>query len=96
MAALITLLYARYLGAVASIDDLVTWLDAARTNGWSAGQLRAAFLGSAASDSSVAAAYRAILHRGPESAAVVTQWRTGRTIGQVWDGLAAAYAAGSR
>lgn len=43
----------------------------------------------------VRAAYRALLDREVESAERVTYWATGRTVGQVWDGIAAAHAAGA-
>jgi hypothetical protein len=42
----------------------------------------------------VVAAYQAILHRDPTTTNI-RDWAAGRTVGQVWDGIAAAHAAGS-
>jgi len=78
----------------ASLDEIAGWHDAAR--GRTAAWFLAAFRANKAEPGTVRAAYAAILGRAPESAAVVTQWQTGRTIAQVWDGVTAAHAAGSR
>jgi len=70
----------------ASLDEIAHWHDAAR--GRTAAWFLAAFRANPAETGTVRAAYRTILHRAPESAAVVTRWQKGRTIGQVWTEIA--------
>jgi hypothetical protein len=77
-----------------SLDDVAGWYDATRT--MTAAAFLRAFRANPAEPGTVRAAYRAILGREVESAAAITQWQTGRTIGQVWDGVAEARAQGAR
>lgn len=77
-----------------SLDEIAHWHDAAR--GRTAAWFLAAFRANKAETGTVRAAYRTILHRAPESAAVVTQWQTGRTIGQVWTEIAGSAEAKAR
>src|SRR5665647_2518078 len=67
------------------LDEIAHWHDAAR--GRTAAWFLAAFRANPAETGTVRAAYRTILHRAPESAAVVTQWQKGHTIAQVWAGV---------
>jgi hypothetical protein len=71
------------------------WTVQAAQAGWSQGQAVAAFDASPAEPGTVTAAYRATLDREPDANDLVT-WPAGRSIGEVWAGVAVEKSRGAR
>lgn len=95
---IVAALYRQSLGAEPTVDELVGWDTTLRANpGWDGAHLRDAFLALPADRRAVIAAYAAHLNgRAPESEAAIAGWVKGRTIAQVWSGVAAQAAAGAK
>ena len=94
MISLIERTYRDLCDRTASLDEVAGWYDS--TRGWTAARFLAAFRANKAEGGTVRAAYRKILRREAGASEVTSQLAQNYTIGEMFDVVARAHAAGSR